>query len=98
MNPGEWSCRRVSEQEGQPLRHAPLHFSQGIPAIKGFVIPEFAALALLGEQVRRHLELLFEGTQLCRKVFQVLPVSLDGIVKELGDGLVADGILSSKLR
>src|SRR6266571_2347944 len=68
-----------------------------MPAKKGFVVPEFAALELLREQVRRHPELLLEGAQLCRKVFQVLPVPLGGIVKELGDGLVNDGILSSQL-
>src|SRR5712691_2440539 len=96
--PSEGSCRRVSAQEGQLLRHPPLHFYQGMPAKKDFVVPEFAALELLGEQVRGHPELLLEGAQLCRKIFQVLAAPVGGIIKELGDGLVADGILSSKLR
>src|SRR5712691_9981522 len=69
-----------------------------MPAKKGFVVPKFAALEFLGEQVRRHPELLLDGVQLCRKVFQVLLVPCGGIVKELGNGLVDDGILSSKLR
>src|SRR5262245_31659518 len=69
-----------------------------MPAKKGFVVPEFTTLELLGEQVRRHPELLLEDTQLCRKVFQVLPMPFGGIIKELSDGLVNDGLLSSKLR
>jgi hypothetical protein len=69
-----------------------------MPAKKGFVVPQFAALKLLGEQVRRHPELLLEGTQLCRKVFQILAVPVSGIIQELSDGLGDEGSLSIKLR
>jgi len=46
------------------LRHPPLHFYQGMPAKKDFVVPEFAALEFLSEQARGHPVLLLEGAQL----------------------------------
>ena len=46
------------------MRHALLHFYQGIPVKKGLAVPEFAALEFLSEQVRGHPVLLLEGAQL----------------------------------